>query len=363
MRLPDVRLTGRVLTSLCVAILSGCAGCIGGSATSMGSRWDIYAGGGEYVGTHPSFSPDGLSIVYSTPASGHGDIYRFDRATGKTIRLTTDPDYDGYPLFSRDGRHILFEHETNGVSHLYIMDAEGQNKRPLTKGPTFDFGASYSKDGRTIVFCRDREGVCHLWSMSADGANPRPLTDGPWFDCSPSFSPDGGRIVFKRRERGQTYLTPPKEEEALSRRFDEVYVMNADGTDPHRLTHNSDDDAPICFSPDGMRIFFCRAWRMAVMDSDGSNAHYFGDGYGLALSPDGRRIVFEDARDRGIGLMNTDGTGRRTIYRSRSRTSEPTFTPDGAGVVFVEWPEEHGAGGIKVLDLGTTETEPAPQIK
>src|SRR5262249_8408851 len=139
MRLTDARLTGRTLRSLFVAVLSGCAGCIGGGATSMGSRWDIYAGGGEYLGTHPSVSPDGLSAVSSTPAPGHGDIYPLDRTAGRSIRLTTDPEYDGYPLFSRDGKQILFEHETNCISHLYVMDADGKGQKPLTDGPTFDF--------------------------------------------------------------------------------------------------------------------------------------------------------------------------------------------------------------------------------
>jgi Tol biopolymer transport system component len=363
MRVTDARLTGRVLRSLCVAILSGCAGSIGGSATSMGSRWDIYAGGGEYVGTHPSIAPDGLSVVYSTPATGHGDIYRFDRTTGKNIRLTTDPDYDGYPLFSTDGNHILFEHETNGLAHLYVMDADGNGQRPLTDGPTFDFGASFSADGRRIAFCRDREGVCHVWAMNVDGSNPRQLTDGPWFDCSPSFSPDGGRIVFKRRERGQIHLTPARDKDALSRRFDEVYVMNADGTNLRQLTNNSTDDAPIGFSRDGTRIFFCTLWRMGVMDSDGENADDLGDGFYPALSLDGRKIVFATGRDQDIGLMNSDGTGRRTIYRSRVRTSDPAFTPDGAHLIFVEWPEQHGAGRIRTLDIETTKTEPVSEIK
>jgi Tol biopolymer transport system component len=329
----------------------------------MGSRWDIYAGGGEYLGTHPSISPDGLSVVYSTPATGHGDIYRFDRTSGENIRLTTDADYDGYPLVSKDGKHILFEHETNGISHLYVMDSDGNGQRPLTDGPTFDFGASFSKDGRTIAFCRDREGVCHVWAMNADGSNPKPLTDGPWFDCAPSFSPDGTRIVFKRRERGQRYLASARDEEALSRRFDEVYVMNADGTHLRRLTNNSDDDAPIGFSRDGTRIFFCSSWRIRVIDSDGANAHDLGDGFDPALSLDGRKMVFTPARGQGIDLMNADGTGRRTVYRSRVRTSEPAFTPDGARVVFVEWPEPHRGGSIRTLDIETTMTEPVSEIK
>ncbi len=363
MRLPDMRITALVLMSLGVAILLGCTGFIGGSATSMGSRWDIYAGGGSYRGTHPSVSPDGLAVVYSTPAAGHGDIYRFDRATGRSIRLTTDPDYDGYPLYSRDGRHILFEHESKGVSHLYTMDTDGKNKRPLTDGPTFDFGASYSNDGQTIVFCRDQDGICHIWLMGADGTDPRPLTDGPWFDCAPSFSADGGRIVFRRMERAQAYLGPPSDREALTRRFGEIYVMNADGTDLQRLTHNSDDDVPISFSPDGTRIFFCREWRFGAMDSTGWNVQFFCDGFSPALSADGRTIVFQSARDRGIGLVDANGAGDRMVYRSRFGCSEPTFTPDGASVVFVEWPEEHGAGRIKILDLKTTATEPVHKIK
>ncbi len=355
------------LATLSLALVSGCSGCIfGGSATSMGSRWDIHAGGGSYLGTHPSVSPDGLSIVYSTPATGHGDIYRFDRSTAKNVRLTTDPEYDGYPIFSRDGTHIVFEHETNGISHLQVMDSDGKNQRPLTDGPTFDYGASFSNDGQTIVFCREREGICHLWTMDADGGNPRQLTDGPWWDSSPLFSPDDGRIVFNRMEKGQIYLTPPKDAEALSRRFPELYVMNTDGTNPLRLTHNSDFDEPISFSADGTRIFFRRPSTAWVMDSDGSNIDALGEGGEQALSRDGRQIAFATLGrevDHGIGLMNADGTGRRVVYHSRTRISELAFTPDGAHVVFVEWSEGHGADRIKIVDVVTSKIEMIPEIR
>ena len=330
---------------------------------AMGSRWDIYAGGGSYMGTHPSVSPDGLSVVYSTPATGHGDIYRFDRTTGKNVQLTTCPEYDGYPLISRDGKHIIFEaRETNGISHLYVMDLDGKNQRPLTDGPTFDFGASFSLDGQTILFCRDHEGVCHIWVMNADGSNARPLTEGPWFDSSPSFSPDGDRIVFARMEKGQIHLTAPEDKEALSRRFAEVYVMNTDGTNQRCLTHNSDDDVPIAFSANGSRIVLQKAGRTWVMDPDGLNFHDLGQGHEQAVSLDGRRIVFATL-DRRIGLMNSDGTGSGVIHRSRARISEPMFAPDGAHVVFVEWPEDHEAGRIKILDLETTKMETAPGIE
>ena len=139
------------------------------------------------MGTRPSVSPDGLSVVYSTPMTGHGDIYRFDRKTGKNVRLTTNPEFDGYPLFSRDGKHVVFERETGGIAHLWIIGADGRDQRPLTDGPTFDFGAAFTQDGRTIVFCRSRGDVSHVWLMNADGGHQGRSQTGPGsIPCLPS---------------------------------------------------------------------------------------------------------------------------------------------------------------------------------
>ena len=130
-----------------------------------------------------------------------------------------------------------------------------------------------------------------------------------------------------------------------------------------RLTHNSDDDVPISFSPEGTRIFFCRSSRMGVMDSDGSNAHDLGEGYRPALSADGRQIVFEDyACSRNWPHERRRLRPPGDLWFS-PRLSEPTFTPDGAHVVFVEWPEWNGAGRIKILDIDSTKIELAPEIK
>src|ERR1700716_1245986 len=71
-------------------------------------RWQHYEGGGAYSGTAPSASPDGKSVVYSTPVTGHGDIYRYDRTTRKNVRLTSDPEYDGEPQYSKDGKRVYF---------------------------------------------------------------------------------------------------------------------------------------------------------------------------------------------------------------------------------------------------------------
>ena len=216
MRLPAVRLTGRVLTSLCVAILSGCARLHRWQCHRHRNRWDIHAGGGTYLGSHPSVSPDGLSIVYSTPATGHGDIYRFDRTTGKHVRLTTGPRVRWLsPLLEGRQAHYL---RARDERHLPSLCHGRRRQEPEAAHGRADIRLrGLILDGWTDdrLFPRPRWRLSPLVDECRRG-NPRPLTDGPWFDSSPSLSPDGGRIVFKRREKGQIYLTPPRDEEALS---------------------------------------------------------------------------------------------------------------------------------------------------
>lgn len=336
--------------------------------------WQRYEGGGDYPGTDPSVSPDGASVVYSTPATGHGDIYRYDRSIKKNVRLTTDPEYEGSPSYSRDGKRIIFVREKDNVGHLWVMDADGSHQRQITDGPTYDTGAALSKDGKKIVLIRMKGVVSNLWVMDADGGHQKQLTDGPWLDESPMFSPDGSKVFFGREfPKGPVpqRLLPLTGKDSL--RWSEIYSVNADGTDSHRLTHNLYSDTPICASLDGKRLFY---WRsddyekknrfegISVMDADGANSRNLGEGWTPAFSPDVRQVAFiTGAFGHEVGLMNTDGTGRRTIHSCKHYHSEPTFTPDGSHLVFVEWPEEHGAGRVIIQSIGTSKVEPVPSIK
>src|SRR6266852_3937728 len=41
-----------------------------------GGRMERYSAGGSFIGGCPSISPDGSVIVYSSPRTGNGDIYK-----------------------------------------------------------------------------------------------------------------------------------------------------------------------------------------------------------------------------------------------------------------------------------------------
>jgi hypothetical protein len=93
------------------------AGCGVDDLPVSGGRWEKHRSGEAYVGAHPVFSPDGAFVVYSTPASGHGDLYRYDRSTGRNTRLTADPEYE---VHSSLGQALAL----GGLGHLDNFESQ-----------------------------------------------------------------------------------------------------------------------------------------------------------------------------------------------------------------------------------------------
>lgn len=63
-----------------------------------------------------------------------------------------------------------------------------------------------------------------LWSLPLTGGEALRLTSGAAWDGQPAFSPDGTKIAFTSDRNGN----------------EQLWVMNADGTDPHMLTDEKD---------------------------------------------------------------------------------------------------------------------------
>ena len=92
---------------------------------------------------------------------------------------------------------------------------------------------AWSPDGSRIAFMSDRDGNFEIYVMNADGSGPTRLTKNPESDAYPVWSADGSRIAFQS-ERDGNY---------------EVYVMNADGSRQTNLTDNPAGDGNPTWSP------------------------------------------------------------------------------------------------------------------
>jgi len=113
--------------------------------------------------------------------------------------------------------------------------------------------------GGTLAFVSERDGNPEIYVMNADGSNPIRLTNSPAEDLFPYWSPDGTRIAFFSHRDGNS----------------EVYVMNADGSNQVNLSNNrADDEPPASWSADGTKILFNSNrdgnYEIYVMNLDGS---------------------------------------------------------------------------------------------
>jgi hypothetical protein len=70
-----------------------------------------------------------------------------------------------------------------------------------------------------IAFVSNREGTCDIYVMNADGTNPRRLTNSPEVERSPLWSPDGTKIAFVTASQSS-----PGDSYALNAR--DIYVVN-----------------------------------------------------------------------------------------------------------------------------------------
>ncbi len=109
-------------------------------------------------------------------------------------------------------------------------------------------------DGK-IAFLSDREGHSDVWVMNADGSDPVNLTKGR--DCaSPAWSPDGTKIA---------YIGDIFDDDQYG---GEIWVMDADGGNPQQLTDDSANKIHLSWSADGSSIYY-RAYRaIEELDTD-----------------------------------------------------------------------------------------------
>jgi TolB protein len=133
--------------------------------------------------------------------------------------------------------------------------------------------------------------------MAADGSDVRQITRFRTVSTYPSYSPDGKRITFRRVTDEPAF----RWDLTASARNSEVFVMNADGSDPVNISKSAAYDGWPAWSPDGKRIVFssnragpANIGQLYAVDPDGSNLEKLTDGPGAFVqpswSPDGRRI-------------------------------------------------------------------------
>ena len=77
----------------------------------------------------PSFTPDGSGILFTSIRGGgtQTDIYRYDVASGSTLRVTTTAESEYSPTVTPDGAHIsVIRVEADGTQRLWRFTMDGR---------------------------------------------------------------------------------------------------------------------------------------------------------------------------------------------------------------------------------------------
>lgn len=142
-------------------------------------------------------SPDGKTIAFDML----GDLYTMPFSGGKATRITDGMAYDTHPRYSPDGKSIVFTSDRSGSDNAWIMDLESEETTQITKSQNeWVQSADWSPDGEYVVVTKGRRNL-KLFMYHKDGGGGFQLIKAPnnLKVIEPAFSSDGRYIYYSQR--------------------------------------------------------------------------------------------------------------------------------------------------------------------
>jgi WD40 repeat protein len=312
----------------------------------------------------PVWSPDGTKIAFDSNRSGHSEIYLMNANGSSPVRLTNGFDVAREPTWSPDGTKIAFSGFRGGNEDIYVINVNGSNLTRLTTAAAgSDTQPDWSPDGGKLLFTSSRDGDYEIYVMNADGSNQTNLSHAVGSDQDGSWSPDGAKIVFGKGSG--------------------IFVMSAYGTGLARLTPGVFDGQPA-WSPDGTKIAFTRPVagdqfsQVFVMNANGSNPIALTNYSGIHSNPVWQRTAaaplptpagqainlstrmhVETGDNVGIGGFIITGTTAKHVL---VRAIGPSLAPLGVPNVLADPVMElHGPGAFVTMTNDNWREDPAQE--
>ncbi len=251
----------------------------------------------------------------------------------------------GLYFWPGDPNKLGFEAMVGGQSHPFSMDRDGRNKKDLTRGPNgFTYGSSASPDGKQIAYHKDYQ----VYIADADGSNPRQIKSGQPFNFVPKWSPDGQWLLFLS---GEHYNCHP-------------HVVRRDGTALRKVGdrngykgvvnifdvpdfHGGSSDVPV-WSPDGKWIYYSSRVGESIELMRNSPE---GKAQQLTQTKPGTHNYHPAVSPSGKQLVfGSDRGGMRQLYVMPAEGGQAiaiTQVPPGSAAMWAHWQPDKAAGPAK----------------
>ncbi len=118
---------------------------------------------------HPSFSPDGQKIVFSSDRAGGNQLFVCTRTAGgwsAPAVLTTGAGAKLDPAWSPNGLHIAYSVVSTGhtvSTQTWIINADGSGAQLVTAAGSYDAQPSWAPSDNQLAFVSDQSGAKYIW--------------------------------------------------------------------------------------------------------------------------------------------------------------------------------------------------------
>ncbi len=271
---------------------------------------------------------------------------------GRLIRRARQLTYEGRRAgegyFSADGRQLIFQSERydgNPFFQIYLMNLDTGATEQISPGHGKTTCAWIHPNGKKMLYASTQDdpaakdeqkaelelrasGKERRYSWNYDdffdiyeydmaSKEYRNLTNAKGYDAEGSWSPDGKLIAFASNRSGYEEMLSDEQQKAFELDpawANEIYLMNADGSNLKRLTTSPGYDGGPFFAPDGKSI----CWRR--FSENGATAE--------------------------IMTMQLDGTDQRQVTRLQAMSWAPYYHPSGQYLIFTT--NKHGFANFEL---------------
>ncbi len=364
-------------------------------------------------------SPDGSTIAFDMM----GDLYTMPFSGGKATRITDGMAYDTHPRYSPDGKSIVFTSDRSGSDNAWILKLESKETTQITKGNNeWVQSAEWSPDGEYVVVSKGRRNH-KLFMYHKDGGGGFQLIKSPagLKTVEPAFSADGRYIYYAQRngawnynaqlpqyqiamydrENGQNAtitsrygsafsptLSPDGQWLVYGSRYEDetgLVLRNLKSGDEKWLAYPVQRDeqesiAPLgvlpamSFTPDSKQLVASWGGKLYRIPVSGGNSveipldvdvelemgprlkfeYPISDDKDMVVtqirdgvpSPDGSKLAFTSLNR--LYVMDIPNGNPKRLTSMDLTEAQPTWSPDGNSVAFVTWSDKDGGSIYKV---------------